>query len=173
MAAKTYEQLINLRATTKKSTVKSVQQELKESQKAVENEEWVKAITLDCWLDSLLEGLLERAFSQQSKKVTGLFDCNILQKAKFAYALGLINKTTLCDLKLINKIRNTFAHSRNMGFTEPEIQNKCKGLSTAKGHKVTARTSYKIYKDAANQCRMNIIISKIELWKKEISQLAT
>lgn len=146
--------------------VKSVQQELRESQKAVENEEWVKAITLDCWLDSLLENLLERAFSQQSKKVAGLFDCNILQKAKFAYALGLINKTTLRDLKLINKIRNTFAHSRNTGFADPEIQKKCKGLSTAKGHKVTAKTSYKIYKDAANRCRKNIIISKIELWEK-------
>ena len=146
---------------------KSVQQELRESQKAVENEEWVKAITLDCWLDSLLEGLLERAFSQQSKKVPGLFDCNILQKAKFAYALGLINKPTFRDLKVINQIRNTFAHSESMDFANPEVQKKCKGLSTAKGHKVTAKTSYEIYKAAAKQCHKNLLISKRELMKKE------
>ncbi len=146
--------------------VKSVQQELRESEKAMRNEEWVNTITFDVWLDFLLEHLLKQNFYQQSKEITGLFDCNILQKAKFAYALGLINKPTFRDLKLINKIRNTFAHSESMDFADSEVQKKCKGLSTAKGHKVTAKTSYKIYKAAAKQCHEKILISKRELMKK-------
>jgi len=138
-----------------------MQRMLREYQKAVENEEWVNTITWDCVLEFFLEDLLKQTFSQQSKKVAGLFDCSMIQKAKFAYAIGLIDKTTLGDLKLINDIRNKFAHSIDISFADSKVRNKCKGLSTAKGHTVTASNAYKIYKNAVNQCQKNIITTKI------------
>ena len=139
----------------------------REYQEAVENKEWVNTITSDCILEFVLEDLLKQTFSQQSKKVTDLFDCSMIRKAKFAYAMGLIDKMTLGDLKLIKDIRNKFAHSIAISFADSKVRNKCKGLSTAKGHTVTASNAYKIYKNAVNQCQKNIITTKIRQKKKQ------
>lgn len=132
---------------------------LSDSQKRMQNEEWRRAITSDSMSDFLLKNLLEQTFSKQSKKVANLFECSMLQKAKFAYVLGFIDKTTLDDLKLINKIRNRFGHSWPMSFENPKVQNICKGFSSIKGHKVkvTAKNSFKIYKNTVKQCHKNIV----------------
>lgn len=133
-----------------------------------ENEEWKSAITSNCLSYFLLRNKLNQTFSQQSKEVENLFDCSMKQKAKFAYAIGLIDKTTLSDLVLINDIRNEFSHCiLYISFADPEVKNKCKGLSTAKGHKVKADNCYEIYKNAVNQCLKKIISAKIRQKQEE------
>lgn len=132
---------------------------LSDSQKRMQNEEWRRAITSDSMSDFLLKNLLERTFSKQSKKVSDLFKCSMLQKAKFAYVLGFIDKATLDDLKLVKDIRNMFGHSWHRSFADPKVQKKCKRFSSVKSHKVkvTAKNSFKIYKETVKKCQKNII----------------
>lgn len=131
------------------------------SEELKDNREWKNAIVSDCLSGLLLRYILNQTFSQQSKEVENLFDCSMKQNAKFAYAIGIINKTTLGDLKLINDIRNKFAHSEwPISFADSEVRNICKGLSTAKGSRITTNNSYKIYDNAVSQCLKNIITAK-------------
>lgn len=52
-------------------------------------------------------------------------------RIKTAYCLGLISKAQYDDLKLIQKIRNKFAHKMHgYSFEEPEIVKWCESLQT-------------------------------------------
>ncbi|MDD5010667.1 MAG: MltR family transcriptional regulator [Phycisphaerae bacterium] len=51
-------------------------------------------------------------------------------RIKFVYAMGLIDKQTFKDLNCIRKIRNEFAHTIQLSFSESPIREWCKELST-------------------------------------------
>lgn len=51
-------------------------------------------------------------------------------RARLAYSLGLIDKTTMQNAQLIGKIRNRFAHSDiQIDFTDDDVDKLCKELS--------------------------------------------
>ena len=119
----------------------------------------VKVIDGDTMLDFCFRGLLILYFSKRDKDVRKLFDPSIggplvslTNKARLAYALGLIDKTALKDLEYMHKIRNEFAHSIDVNFTKTRIIKLVKSLSTAQSHKVTARNSYNLYIKALDKC---------------------
>lgn len=135
-----------------------VQVDVKEWREAVKNKRWVGVITWDGGLNAILEDFLKMAFSRNDREVKKLFDCSIVHKARLAYALGLIDKTTLDDLKHIHDIRNIFAHTLNASFANDKVLKKCEGLSTVtknrSGRKVNVTTSnsYKFYEAAIDKC---------------------
>ena len=111
-----------------------------------------KVLISDAVFDDLLQSLLEVNFSQKDKDVAKLFDhknngplCSLTQKARLAYALGLINKTALNDLNRMHIVRNRYAHLQKPSFSDPEIAKACSKLSTTKGHKVTANNYMEFY----------------------------
>jgi DNA-binding MltR family transcriptional regulator len=54
---------------------------------------------------------------------------DLLAKAKFAKALGLIDADTYADLKGIQKVRNTFAHPKGfLHFKSPEVAEVFKAI---------------------------------------------
>ncbi len=138
--------------------VKKVQVDVREWRNILDNKRWVRVFTWDGGLDSILEDFLKLTFSRNNKEVKKLFDCSIVHKARLAYALGLIDKITLDDLKHIHAIRNIFAHAVSASFANDEVLKKCKGLSTCikdrSGGKVnvTTRNSYGFYKAAVDKC---------------------
>lgn len=144
---------------------------------AMENEKWVEAITTDCGFNRMLENLLILHFLKRDKNVKKLFDPSIngplvslIHKARIAYAIGLIDKTSLNDLEQIHKIRNEFAHSIKMHFTDTKVLKFVEKLSTSKGHKITAKNSYKFYKRAVEQCNQCLIMGCNKALEQEINR---
>ena len=94
----------------------------------------------------LLERILLRHFSRKDKEVQKLINIlNIPQRLRLVYALGLVNKTTLKDINLMIDIRNALFHGLPKTFESVGVCNICKRLSTAKGQKITAKNSFKVY----------------------------
>ncbi len=128
--------------------------------KLFEDKKRVEVITWDAYFDSFLKDSLVMKFSRNDTNVKELFNPNrggplgsLRNKARFAYALGLIERTTLKDLEQIHKIRNKFAHSIKINFTDKEIVGFVKNLSTVKdSDNVTAKNSYKYFKSALEKC---------------------
>lgn len=124
--------------------------------------DWKRAhvVNTDALFDSILKNFLTMYFyKDQDKVVEKLFDPNIggplvslTHKARLAYALGLIGETTLNEYEGIHKIRNEFAHSRDASFADPKVIRHIQKLSSAKGHKVTAKNSYGFYEEAIHVC---------------------
>jgi DNA-binding MltR family transcriptional regulator len=127
--------------------------------KLLEKEDRVTVIMMDSALDLLLAGLIGTAFRRRDKEVRSLFDhsndgplCSVTRKARLAYALGLIDKLTLDDLKNLHKIRNRFAHSIKADFNDREIGEAARKLSTAKGQKVNADNYLEFHGRAVRKC---------------------
>jgi len=175
MAAISGEQFLNLKAG-KKSTV-SISHD--EWQKAMKNKERVGVIESDCFLDILLENLLELIFMRWNEDVRNQFNpeaggslVSLTQKARLVYSLGYIDKTTLVDLKQIHKIRNHFAHNINITFTDAKVCKIVNKLSVVKDSKVTTTGSlaiYAIYIKTVGKCSKAISsVMQQELMRKAV-----
>jgi DNA-binding MltR family transcriptional regulator len=118
-----------------------------------------KVIMMNTALDYSLAALVSTAFSRKDKEVQGLFNptqngpLNTLpKKAGLAYALNLIDKTTLQDLKNLHAIRNRFAHSIRPDFNDPEIKKRTKKLSTFNNQEITADNYLDFHDRAIEKC---------------------
>jgi len=107
------------------------------------------------WIDfifgQLLTAILITTFPRRDKRIRSMVNkFSIMQRATLLYALKLIDKTALDDIKLIRDIRNKFAHDiPSKTFAADEICALCGRLSTAKDQKLTAKNSFVIYIRAA------------------------
>lgn len=189
MVAKTYGQLLNLTAGKKRTVSLSHDQ----WQKAKRNQMRIRVIESDCYLNILLENLLELIFMRWNEEVRNQFNSNaggslvyLTQKARLVYSLGYIDKTTLVDLKQISKIRNYFAHNVDITFTDAKVCNMVDKLSVDKDSKVMTNIKYnikyRIYRRTVDKCSKAIdsamqqeVIRKAVLmgFEKEQSQQAT
>lgn len=131
----------------------------KEYKQVLEEKDRVTVIMMDAGLDLLLAALVGTAFSRKDKEVHRLFDysydgplCSLTHKARLAYALGLIDKTTFNDLKQIHIIRNRFAHEIKPDFNDSEIRKAAKKLSTAKDKKVNSDNYLEFHKSSTQKC---------------------
>ena len=166
MAAKTYGQLLNLAAGRKRT----VSIERKQWEKAIEDQKRSTVIVVDITFDILLAEIIERTFPRRTKDVQKLVNgINMIQKARLAYILGLIDKMVLGDLEQMHEIRNKFGHSFEASFTHTKVLKFVRELSTAKGQEVTEKNSYKFYKSAGIKCvdHITAIIDEQELKKAQ------
>lgn len=155
MAAKTYGQLLNLAAGRKRT----VSIERKQWEKAIEDQKRSTVIVVDITFDILLAEIIERTFTRRTKDVQKLMNgINMIQKARLAYILGLIDKMVLGDLEQMHEIRNKFGHSFEASFTHTKVLKFVRELSTAKGQEVTEKNSHKFYKKALAKCVEHIMV---------------
>lgn len=119
----------------------------------------VGVLNIDTFFDGILKDIFMIRFSKRDKEIELFFDPNsggalvsLTNKARLAYALGIIDKTALNDFKYIHKIRNEFAHSVDANFADTEVITFVKKLSTAKGKNVTAKNSYKCFQSSEDKC---------------------
>ena len=140
-------------------------------QKFLEDSKRGDIIIRDIKLDMMLKIIIIPNFSRFDKECEKLLDLlNIAQKARLAYALKIINKTTLNDTIRMHDIRNRFAHHLKMNFTDTEIIKKCKKLSTAvKGESVSAAKAEKFYMDAQEKC-WDYITDKIREYHQKLTK---
>jgi DNA-binding MltR family transcriptional regulator len=129
------------------------------SDKAMANKIRSEILVRDTFLDEILRRRLERYFTHSDETVERLFDpmksgpiSTLTQKANFSYALGIIDKVTLKDIKNLHKIRNRFAHLAEPDFTDKKIADAIKALSVTKKCDVTSDNYLEIYKKAALKC---------------------
>lgn len=96
------------------------------------------ALTGAAYLELLLEKLLTASFRPLSEGDTRrMFDgsgngilCTLSSKIRMAYAIGVIDDEMYGDLKLINDIRNVFAHTlHDVDFNHELIKADCSKLS--------------------------------------------
>jgi len=147
--------------------------------KLFEDKKRVEVITWDAYFDRFLKGSLIMHFSRNDTNVKELFNPNrggplgsLINKARFAYALGLIERTTLKDLEQIHKIRNKFAHSIKINFADKEIVGFVKSLSTVNNSDdVTAKNSYKFFKSDLAKCEECLYKVVVQESKKKIRRL--
>jgi len=142
----------------------------KQWEKAMKNQKRAHAILQPIGLDILLAAIIVRNFPQRNEDVQRLANgINMVQKARLAYILGLINKTVLEDLEQIYEIRNKFAHSFDASFAYTKVLDFVRKLSTAKGQKVTEKNSFKFYESAGAKCSDHIanVLTKQELQKAQ------
>ena len=147
----------------------------------MEDAERMQVLNRDTMIDSNLKDLLLFQFSQDDEEVEELFHpsrgslSSLTNKARLAYALNLIDKPTLIDLKNIHKIRNIFAHSTDMHFHSGEIIKVVRELSTAKdkGKKkpVTLRNSFDLYTAASKACSTTVWRAVVKEVKKESGRM--
>ncbi len=141
-----------------------------------EDKKRVEVLFWDIWFDETLKDLIMLHFSRQDKTVKKLFEPSIggplvslTNKARLAYAMGLIGKTLQDDLEQMHNIRNKFAHHNQIDFTNDELLKSVKELSPAKGNQVTVENSHRIYHDALKSCIKNVLetLFQDELNKRE------
>ena len=65
-----------------------------------------KVIVSHIWIELLLECIIMKKF----KNHEDLVDFDFFKKQKILFGLGIINEDMNHELKILNKIRNTFAH---------------------------------------------------------------
>ena len=132
--------------------------DISEFDKLKANEKRVIAIQAPIHCNIILGYIIsEEVFSNENKDkikeaeklMNGI---NLIQKAKLAYLLGIIDETVKKDLIQIHEIRNEFAHNSEADFNHKDILKCVRKLSTAKGQQVTERNSFKFYKSAAKKC---------------------
>lgn len=126
-------------------------------------------ITSGAILDNRLQQILSFTFllinegknKRTIKEADILFDPNrngplvsIMNKARLAYILGIIDKTIFNDLKYLSRIRNIFAHEyEKKGFGDSEVMAYCSKLSNAKGQKCKdGDKCYELYTEARKRC---------------------
>ncbi|WP_070963908.1 MltR family transcriptional regulator [Vibrio sonorensis] len=85
-------------------------------------------------IDQQLKELLESYFIVAPKETKSLFSSTgalgaLGVRNQIAYVIGLIDKTTYLDIRLIQKIRNKFAHSHlRIDFSEPKVSGLASSL---------------------------------------------
>ena len=92
----------------------------------------VGAALLDSELEKLLRAFFvdENAVAEQLLRDGGPIG-PFATRIHLAYALGLISDTTYLDLKLVNKIRNVFAHSeQRIDLCDPRLASWTSSLKT-------------------------------------------
>lgn len=144
--------------------------------KLFEDKKRVEVITWDAFFDNYLKFSLVMHFSRNDTHVEQLFDSNrggplgsLTNKARFAYALGLIERTALKDLEQIHKIRNKFAHSIKINFADKKIVGIVKELSTVDDKdNVTAKNSHKFFTSALEKCEECLYKVAIQEGEKKI-----
>lgn len=82
------------------------------------------------FIDTILEYILIEFFPEGEKEVENLLKYDkplgtYGNKIKMLYCLGLIEKMVMDDLKLIGKIRNSFAHNLTISFEDDDIKTWC------------------------------------------------
>ena len=96
------------------------------------------AILCAAFLDSSIGALIENYLVDDAKELDRLFDpgmplSNFVLRAKMAYALGLITKGALEDIKILAKVRNKFAHKlHGLAFETPAVAKECMKLGAPK-----------------------------------------
>lgn len=171
---------------TKKSNVKRYLEEVKKKvpthwlvweqiMEKMEDAKRMEVLNRDTMIDTSLKDLLYFQFSREEKEVDELlFDpqrgtlATMTSKAKLAYALGLIDKTTLNDLGKIHNIRNRFAHNTDMNFESDEVHKEVRKLSIAKGKKKSVWNSYKLYNTASKACSSTVLKAVV----KEVNKVS-
>jgi len=147
--------IVELSATARTAKVSI---DRKQWEKAMEDQERSIAILGPIGLDILLAAIIGMSFPQRNEDVQKLMGgINMVQKARLAYILGLINKIVLEDLEQIHEIRNRFGHSFEASFAFTKVLKFVRKLSTAKAHEVTPENSYKFYHSAGTKCQNRII----------------
>ena len=87
-------------------------------------------------LDELLKKAIDAFLVDHSAtvKLTEGFNAPIgtlSTRILLAFGLGLISEREYCELEVIRKIRNEFAHSIDMTFENPSVSSRCKLLTWA------------------------------------------
>lgn len=95
------------------------------------------ALILAANLDNRLRGLLENYFVEQSKgKDNDLFQGNgclstFSSRIAISFSSGLLGEDERCDLDIIRKIRNDFAHNEcSIGFASELVSERCNSLKS-------------------------------------------
>jgi DNA-binding MltR family transcriptional regulator len=77
---------------------------------------------------------------------------SFVSRIKFAYAIGLISKEQMNDLKSVAKIRNMFAHRTTISFQDPTVMSLCSKLekpdiqiNSSSNKSITSFRSYSAY----------------------------
>ena len=149
----------------------------------MEDAERMQVLNMDTMIDLTLKDLLLFQFSREEKEVEELlFHPNkggplstMTNKAKLAYALGLIDKPTLNDLKKIHNIRNVFAHNTDMNFENDEVLQNVRKFSSVKGKgkrkPVTLRNSFDLYTATSKACSTTVWRAVVKEVKKESGRM--
>ncbi|MHC2436336.1 hypothetical protein [Bradyrhizobium sp. USDA 4451] len=95
------------------------------------------AITAAAYVDYALEMVIRERFRIDKDEDARIFDgaqngflATASSKVTIAYAARFIEKMSRDDLRIINRVRNTFAHSMHqIDFKHPEVSAKCRKLS--------------------------------------------
>lgn len=110
----------------------------------------VVAIVGAAYLESLFEHLFQALFIDDAEEMDRLLRADAPlgsfgARCQLAYCLGLIAKDQLDDLRIIGKIRNSFAHNFNsLTFNGPPVRDLCVNLKQpgAIGRTTTPRKKY-------------------------------
>src|SRR5262249_5944019 len=95
------------------------------------------AITAAAYVDYALEMVIRERFRIDRDEDARIFDgaqngflATASSKITIAYAAKFIEKMSRDDLRIINKVRNIFAHSMHqIDFKHPEVAARCRKLS--------------------------------------------
>ncbi len=93
------------------------------------------AIVAGTWLDDYLERLLEAYLIEHSEMSAELFGSDFSPLGSFgarirvSYGVGLLNGYEYGALKIVQKIRNRFAHDLTLSFDDSSISDCCKELA--------------------------------------------
>ena len=96
------------------------------------------AVLCAAFLDSSIEALIKSYLVDDPKELDRLFDPDMplsgfVTRARMAYALGLLTKGALADIKVLAKIRNMFAHKlHGLTFKTPVVARECRKLGAPK-----------------------------------------
>lgn len=96
------------------------------------------AILCAAFLDSSIEALIASYLVDDAKELGRLFEPGMplsafVVRAQMAYALGLLTKGALEDIKILAKIRNKFAHKlHGLTFDTPAVARECRNLGAPK-----------------------------------------
>jgi hypothetical protein len=153
---------ILFRATPPKdSNIMDTRKEISYGELRVETDRSMAILSIS-WLDDLLESSLRLHFRQPthgeqatddetSKTLNGMFDPErplgaFSAKCKMAYLLHIVGPITFADLKILNSIRNDFAHHvkllnpqrklEMLSFSHNTISNKARNLKSKTTRKV-------------------------------------
>jgi hypothetical protein len=88
------------------------------------------AIMLHAYLENFLNSLLRKRLAEEKFFIKEIeYNLNFERSMKLCYLVGLIAKEDMEDLKLINRVRNHFAHNIMINsFDEPDIAKDCNNL---------------------------------------------
>jgi DNA-binding MltR family transcriptional regulator len=113
-------------------------------------EDFIFALVATSFLDQALLRFVATCFTDSELGAELLAEQGELgsfgSRARFAGALGLIDSTTYRDLRIIQHVRNDFAHHHMArDFTDPELQRLCAELSYSKMPVINVDTGEEVF----------------------------